>query len=236
MTRAPGRRQVLATTRRRLQGGPGRARLGPADLAIVGVVALWAVTSVVLNALTGFLLKHPLVFLALTGSLASQVTGGALVRDGSLHLAAVVPAAVFGCTMFDWVFWLIGRRYGDAAVRLAEARGWVRPEVAARAERLVERFGWSAVLVSWYVPFPNPLIYIAVGAARMRLAVFLVLDVLAALLWVALLVSLGYAIGDPVIDVAEQVTRYAVVVLVGVLVLAVAGLLVHRRRRTARRG
>jgi membrane protein DedA with SNARE-associated domain len=56
----------------------------------------------------------------------------------------------------------------------------------------------------------------------MGLATFLALDVLGALLWVGLLVGLGYAIGQRAVDVAHAVSHYALAVTLGIVVLVIA--------------
>jgi membrane protein DedA with SNARE-associated domain len=63
----------------------------------------------------------------------------------------------------------------------------------------------------------------------MRLRTFLLLDLLGALPWIALLVGAGYAAGDSAIGVAEALSRYALLAgLAAVLAIVVAGVL--RRR------
>jgi membrane-associated protein len=77
---------------------------------------------------------------------------------------------------------------------------------------------------------PNVLIYAAVGWTGMGLVKFLVLDVIGSFLWVALLVGLGYAIGQSAVDVAHAVSHYALAVTI-VLVVAIIGRQVYLARR-----
>ncbi len=196
-----------ATAKRRWPGG--RRRPGPADLLCVFGVAIWFASGYVFSAIVGFMLNHPLAHLLLTGSISAQVTGGAYARDGKMSLLVVVLAAIVGSAMFDPLFYWLGRRYGDQLVRALTRGRLISPKVAARGERLIARFGPWAVLFSWYLPVPNTLIYAAVGNTGMSLPAFLLLDVLAALLWSALVVGLGYAIGHPAVALAIQITHYA---------------------------
>lgn len=187
---------------------PGR-RFGFVDVLCGGGLALWFASGYVFSAIVGFLLDHPLAHLLLTGSISAQVVGGAYARDGKMSLAVVFLAAIVGSAMFDPLFYLIGRRYGDSLVRILVRGRLFSPKAVARGERLIGRYGGWAVLFSWYLPVPNTLIYAAVGSAGMALPVFLLLDVLAALLWAGLLVGLGYAIGHPAIALAIDITHYA---------------------------
>ena len=52
----------------------------------------------------------------------------------------------------------------------------------------------------------------------MRLRTFLLLDLIGSLLWIALCVGLGYAIGQSAVDVAKGVSRYALYLTIGLIV------------------
>lgn len=187
----------------------GRTRPGPADLLVAFGLAIWFISGYVFSAIVGFLLNHPLAHLLLTGSISAQVTGGAYAREGKMPLVEVVLAAIVGSAMFDPLFYWIGRRYGDVLTRVLVRTRMIKPRSVARGERLIGKYGGWAVLLSWYLPVPNTLIFAAVGSAGMSLPVFLALDVLAALLWSVLVVGLGYAIGHPAVALAIDITHYA---------------------------
>jgi len=190
-------------------GTAQRRRFGLADgLCTVGL-SIWFASGYVFGAMVGFLLAHPLAHLFLTGSISAQVVGGAYAREGKMSLALVFAAAVVGSAMFDPLFYWVGRRYGDNISRVLVRGRLFSPRSVDRGERMIGRFGRWAVLFSWYLPVPNTLIYAAVGSAGMTLPVFLVLDVLAALLWAGLVVGLGYAIGHPAVELAINITHYA---------------------------
>ena len=56
----------------------------------------------------------------------------------------------------------------------------------------------------------------------MRLRTFLLLDLIGSLLWIALCVGLGYAIGQSAVDVAKAVWRYALYVTIGLVAVIFA--------------
>jgi membrane protein DedA with SNARE-associated domain len=172
----------------------------------------------------------------LTGSTLAEVTVGAHSRLGELPLWVAVVAGVPGTMMFDWVFWWAGRRWGERALHLmlgrdSSPRGRARREVrSARLEQLAERFGPSAVVMAYYLPLPSLLVYVAAGLSGMRLRTFLVLDAVGTLLWVGPVVGLGYAIGQPAVDVVHRLDRYSLLLTI-VVVAVVLGVQVKRRRR-----
>jgi membrane protein DedA with SNARE-associated domain len=56
----------------------------------------------------------------------------------------------------------------------------------------------------------------------MRLRTFLILDLISKLLWIAFCVGLGYALGQGAVDVAKAVSRYALFLTIGLVVLIFA--------------
>jgi membrane-associated protein len=171
--------------------------------------------------------SHPLALEIIRGSMTSIITMGALARTGDASLAVAVLAAIPALIMFDWVFWLAGRRWGHRAVTMLLGRGnRKRDRQIRRLEGVMRRLGPAAVLFGYLLPLPTALIDAAAGWVGMRLRTFLILDVLGALLWTGLLAGLGYAIGQPAVDVAHAVGRYALW-----LTLAIIAVIVVKQRR-----
>jgi membrane protein DedA with SNARE-associated domain len=99
-----------------------------------------------------------------------------------------------------------------------------------RAKRLMGRFGPAAVVLAYVLPVPTALVDAAAGWSRMRLAVFLICDVLGALLWTGLLVALGYSLGQPAVDVVHELSRYALLLTIGLVAFIVVRQVAARRR------
>ena len=75
------------------------------------------------------------------------------------------------------------------------------------------------IVLVYFQPIPNPLVYAAAGWTRMKLSTFLLLDLIGSLLWIALCVGLGYAIGQSAVDVAKGISRYALYITIGLILL-----------------
>ena len=132
-----------------------------------------------------------------------------MARIGEASLLVAVLAAIPGLMLFDWLYWWAGRRWGKRAIDVFLGNHPKAAERTARLERLIHRFGWIAIVIAYFQPLPNALIYAAAGWTRMRLGTFLLLDLIGSLLWIAFCVGLGYAIGQSAVDVAKGVSRYA---------------------------
>jgi membrane-associated protein len=164
--------------------------------------------------------SHPVLLELLSGSLPGMVSAGAHARIGATPLAVAVAAGVPGTIMFDWLFWWAGRRWGHRGALLFVGQGPRQARWVVRAERLGARWGGVAIVIGYYLPIPNVLIYALVGLSGMGLGAFLVWDVLGAAVWSGVVVGLGYAIGRRAVDVAHAISHYsllATLVLVGLV-------------------
>ncbi|WP_051324121.1 DedA family protein [Candidatus Solirubrobacter pratensis] len=198
-------------------------------LAAISLSGIYALA--LLPAVPSLVGTHPVLLELLRGSMTAMVTMGALSRVGDQSLFIAVVAALPGLMMFDWVYWWAGRRWGRRVMDLFLGSHPKAAQRTARLERLIARWGWVAIVIAYFQPVPNVLIYAAAGWTRMRLATFLLLDVIGSLLWVALCVGLGYAIGQRAVDVAKGVSHYALYLTI-LLVLVIFA----RQAWTATRG
>ena len=106
---------------------------------------------------------------------------------------------------FDWLYWWAGKRWGKRAIDVFLGNHPKAVQRTARLERLLERFGWLAIVIVYFQPVPNALVFAGAGLTGMRLRTFLMLDLIRKLLWIAFCVGLGYAIGQSAVDVAKGV-------------------------------
>jgi membrane-associated protein len=202
-----------------------------ADRFLVAAIALSSLYLLAWIPLTPVLVGgHPVLLELFKGSMSGMVTMGAMSRIGDASIVVAVLAAIPGLMIFDWIYWWAGRRWGHNAIDLFLGNHPKAAARAARIERIFHRYGWIAIVVAYFQPIPNVLFYAAAGWTRMRLIPFLLLDLVGCLLWIALCVGLGYAIGQEAVDVAKAVGRYALWVTIGLVVVIVARQMWAQRR------
>jgi membrane protein DedA with SNARE-associated domain len=216
---------------------PWEGRPERADLflmaAIIGsglyYLALWPLTPLLID-------SHPVVLELVKGSWTAMITMGAKARIGEASWVIAVLAGIPGLMWLDWIFWWAGRRWGRRAIAVFVGNHPKADARIARFERFVHRFDWLAIVLVYFTPIPNPLVYASAGWARMRLATFLVLDLIGTLLWIGFCVGLGYAIGQEAVDVAKAVGRYGLyLTIVMVVVIVARQVQVARRQAQAER-
>lgn len=119
---------------------------------------------------------------------AALMGAAGLARTGVLSPLAAGAAVALGIWVGDLALFLAGRfasrwpllaRYVD--------RRWPRSELQALASRLERRAGW-AILLSRVLPGTRVPLYVAAGAFRLRIGVFLACTAAAVTLWTAAIV------------------------------------------------
>jgi membrane protein DedA with SNARE-associated domain len=100
-----------------------------------------------------------------------------------------------------------------------------------RAERFVKRGGVWTLVVGYYLPIPNNLIFLSCGTSGMPLWTFLLGDLVGLLLWESLLVGLGWAIGHPAVHVVDQIGHYSLRITIALIVVIIVVAVVRQRRR-----
>jgi membrane protein DedA with SNARE-associated domain len=210
-----------------------RRRVRAVDAVCVGGLLLSIVYPLALSPLEPWLLGvHPLIVATFVGTIESLVTAGAFARVGRGMLWLAILAPIFGSDLLDPFSWWAGRRYGPSLLTSTRfGQRW--RDTAVRSEATFRRWGPWAMVLAYYLPVPNVLIYMAAGETGMSLPVFLLLDWAGTALSVLPLVLLGFALGQPAVSLAQLITKYAGVSALVLLALIVAYNLWRNRRQLA---
>ncbi len=148
---------------------------------------------------------------------AVLVAAGILAAHNRLNLGPVLLFGWVGATAGGIAGWAIGLKAGRALVGFPGPFRGTRLRALRRSERLYERFGTAAVILtpSW-----------AAGIARMKATRYLLVNAVSAALW-AVLYGLGaYLSGRTIIDVFNDLGLVGAIVLgSALLAVAILGLL-----------
>lgn len=174
---------------------------------------------------------HPIRLELLRASTAAMVAGGAFARVGRASLALALLAPIPTLMMADPFIWWAGRLWGPAFGEKLGGTSQRARRRTARALRLLERYDSWAIVFAYVLPVPSALIYAGAGWSGMSLRRFLVLDLIGTVMWIVLIVGLGYAIGHPAVHVAKVISRYSLYVAGGLVVAVILYSVLSQRRR-----
>jgi len=156
------------------------------------------------------------------------------VSRGELTFVATIAAATLGSLIGALLLYAVGRWGGRPAILRWGRFLRVGPAELHRAEHWFDRWGDWVVLGARMVPGARSVVSIPAGTMRMGTVRFVLLTTLGSAIWNTLLIGLGYELGANWDEISGWVGGASKVVLVAA-VLGVAGLLLARRVRRARR-
>jgi membrane-associated protein len=186
--------------------------------------AMWPVRPLLIG-------SNPVLLEILTGSKESVIAAGAFAGVGSVPLVVAVAAAVVGMMKFDAIIWWAGTLWGAGIVdKFARRSKWAM-WFAGKADSLSPWVLWPAVAMAPWTPIPSSLIYAAAGWTGMRLRTFLVLDGIGSLVRASVYAGMGYAIGQPAVDLAETISANGIWVSLAIVVVMVVGQFARRLLR-----
>jgi membrane protein DedA with SNARE-associated domain len=188
-------------------------------VAPIMLASIWALVGSPIS--PKLITTHPVLLAFLRGSIASMIACGANAHAGTLPLWQAILAPLPILVWVDPFYYWAGTRYGRKAFDhyAKQSERW-RKRIA-RGEAMFARFGFWAILFSAFLPFAV-ILFLAAGETRMRFWKFAVADVLSNLMWIGLVVSLGWFIKDQALSVADTISHYGTIltiVLIGVVVI-----------------
>ncbi|EPD67531.1 DedA family protein [Streptomyces sp. HGB0020] len=161
---------------------------------------------------------------------AGLLCAGDSGRSVHLSLWQVLVAAVAGALLGAQTGYWIGRRGGRPL--LARSRSKKLHEGAARAEQLLERYGYAkAVVLARFVPVVRTVLNPLAGVLEVPVRTFTVWQVAGGLVWTVGLTLGGYALGSSV----PNVDRYLLPLVALVVLVSLIPIALEARRARARR-
>lgn len=185
-----------------------------------GVWALLVVAAIVFTEtglLIGFLLPGD-TLLIITGVLTFQ---GTIPQPIWLVSLVIVLASVLG----NQTGYQIGKVGGPAVFTRSE-KGLLSHKSVDRTEAFFHKWGPLSLTVGQYVPIVRTLLPVAAGIGKMNRRTFSLYNAAGSILWAGLLPLVGWGIAH-IPGVAELVTKYIDIVLLGVVGISVISVGLH---------
>lgn len=153
----------------------------------IGVLGVAGIIFAESGLLLGFFLPGDTLLLS-AGLLATKDVFGVSIHVLVLYL---IIAAVLGET----IGYIFGRRVGHRIFRRKNSVLF-HPDNLVKAEKFYEKYGPVTILLARFVPVVRTFVPIVAGAAKMNQRIFTIYNIIGALLWVPLIVYIGYFAGD----------------------------------------
>lgn len=155
------------------------------------------------------------------------VVAGVLSYTGAIHQPIwLVCLCIWVCAVAgDQLGYFIGHKAGPPIFQ-RRSSGLFSHRTIERTNRFFVRYGAAAVIIARFIGIVRTFMPVAAGVGRMPWPLFLRLDIVGGLLWGAGLPLLGWGVAH-IPGVADFVTQYIDVVLIGVVLIAVGVIVWH---------
>lgn len=207
-----------------------------ADITCFTWIGLYSLYLLIMLPLRPLLIPRPFVYAALAGSYTAVVTIGAVAAPPTstpwwwLGLLLATLSAV----KFDWVYFWAGRLWGHNIIEMIAGKSERNRRGAARAQKVVTRFSWLAIFVTYLpLPIPGPVVQAALAANGMGWKKFYAIDIASALIVLSAYMFLGYRIGEVAVVVVKEYAKYAMYVTFAILGAMLVGWWWKKRRQPA---
>lgn len=203
-------------------GLPWKHKPTRSDIACLSWIGAISIYSLVMLPLRPVMLSLSPVVLGSLGYRTGLVMVGALAATGDPWWPLVLVLGSLGAAKFDWVYWWAGKLWGHGLIEVWSGRSERARRRNDRAVAFAHKYETLAILLTYLpIPLPAAVVYAALGAAGTRLRKFLLVDLIGALVSTAGYLYLGYAIGEPAVDLVNKYGQWlwylSLALLVGVL-------------------
>lgn len=152
---------------------------------------------------------------------------GFTVSQGSLNMLSTFIWATAGSVVGAYLLYGLGAWLGaDRLRRIADKMWLVDANDVDKALNWFEKYGAPSVFFGRLIPGVRSLISIPAGIDRMNLLKFGLWTLAGSGVWNALLIYLGYVLGDQYTKVADVIDQYSTVIYI-IIAVAIVALVVY---------
>lgn len=138
---------------------------------------------------------------------------GATCALGLLNIWIVIPILIIAALLGDNVNYFVGKFFGDY-VKSKERILFFKREYIEQTHEFYEKNGGKTVIMARFVPIVRTVAPFVAGAGSMTYSKYIVNCVIGAVLWVAGITILGYALGNiPVIHDHIKVVELIIIII-----------------------
>lgn len=140
-------------------------------------------------------------------------TAGILASQGIFNIYYLIIFCILAAILGDSVGYWSGRKYGRALFE-RDAGFFFKKQRIYDAEEFFERHGKYTIIVARFVPIIRTFAPIVAGIGRMKYRTFITYNVFGGIFWVTLMASLGYFLGELIVNPDKYIIPIAFLIIV----------------------
>jgi membrane protein DedA with SNARE-associated domain len=157
---------------------------------------------------------------------------GYYASTGKFHLPLVMLIAATGAVIGDNIGFAIGHHFGRNVLLRVGRFFFLTPKRFEYMEKYFASHGNKTILVARFITGLRVFAALLAGASKMPWRVFVVYNMAGAVLWSAVITTLGFLFGASLPLLVKWVGRSGTVLLIAAIVIAVVVWRVHKHRKS----
>ncbi len=152
------------------------------------------------------------------------VAAGSLVGIGKINFALTLLFATAGSTIGFMIMYKIGDWFGDNILEQGKLK-FIPIEAVHKVERWFAKYGYAIIVINRFLTGTRAVVSFFAGMSELRLSLTTILCTLSALAWNAVLITVGYYLGQNwdriglLLNTYSQLVTAVAIVIVVVLVV-----------------
>jgi membrane protein DedA with SNARE-associated domain len=163
----------------------------------------------------------------------TMIPAGYLVQKGHLNFWAVLGVSVLGTVIGSYVNYWIAKHYGRKLFGKYGKYFMLTPKKLKKLEDFYGQHGSLSTFIGRLLPGLRHYISFPAGLAQMHLGRFFLYTSLGGAIWMAILLVIGYKIGDNE-ELAKTLLPLIQMVVLGLIICGIALYIARRRRNESK--
>lgn len=151
---------------------------------------------------------------------------GAVFASSALNIHLMFLIAIIAVFLGDNTNYWLGRWIGNKLLHAKKSR-WFNPEHLHKTHAFYEKYGLQAIIIARFIPIVRTFMPFVAGLSYLTYRRFILMSLLAALIWVGLLLYAGYWLGS--IEVVKN--NFSIVIMAIILLSVLPPIVTFARHR-----
>lgn len=122
---------------------------------------------------------------------------GIYISYGLLDAHVLLPVLIVAAILGNLVGYWLGKYFGQKWIQVGYTK-YIKPEYFRKSEKFFSNYGSVSVFLSRFVPIVRTIMPFLAGIASMKKNKFTVFSIVGGVVWVSVVVSVGYFFGNTV--------------------------------------
>ena len=149
------------------------------------------------------------------GGMLAIAIAGVFAANGTLDINLVILVAVISNIAGDYFLFYIARNNKQYAKEMMDKH----QRKIDLAHKMMEKYGWGAIILQKYIYGIKTLIPLAIGLTNYDSKKFMIFNIIGAIIWGLVIGLSAYILGDIITNTLEEYKTYGIIILLSLLAL-----------------